>query len=141
MDKFIKGLSLSELFYKECVKQILEKYYENLKYSVALLGGGSEILGFDTHLSTDHDWGPRLFIFLTEDDYLLLQEEISEKLSNTLPYQFYGYSTSRDRVNEWELSEDKNVIPVNHMIHFYTVKSFFQMYLGIDPYKKITVIE
>jgi hypothetical protein len=32
----------------------------------ALLGPGSEVLGFDTQRSTDHDWGPWLQIFLDD---------------------------------------------------------------------------
>lgn len=141
MGEFIKGLDLSELFYKECVKQILDGHYPNLKYSAALIGDGSEILGFDTPLSTDHDWGPRMFIFLGGEDYLLLKDDISQTLSNTLPHEFYGYSTSRWTDQEITVSEDKNSLPINHMIEFYTVKFFFEIYLGINPYDKLNAIE
>ena len=44
---FIKGLELSELFYKEAVKPILAKRFPDLNYSAALIGLGSEVLGFD----------------------------------------------------------------------------------------------
>ncbi|OIO22581.1 hypothetical protein AUJ65_05865 [Candidatus Micrarchaeota archaeon CG1_02_51_15] len=61
---FIKGKKLSELFFKEIVEPILKEHYPNLKYSAGLLGPGSDVLGFDTPRSTDHDWGPRLVLFL-----------------------------------------------------------------------------
>ena len=66
---FIKGLELGELFYTEAVKPILAKYFADLTYSAALIGTGSEVLGFDTPQSMDHDWGPRLMLFLTEADH------------------------------------------------------------------------
>ena len=38
-----------------------------MRYAAALLGPGSEVAGFDTQRSTDHDWGPRLQVFLSDD--------------------------------------------------------------------------
>jgi hypothetical protein len=35
-----------------------------------LLGNGSEVLGFDTELSTDHDWSPRVVLFLRDEDHV-----------------------------------------------------------------------
>lgn len=52
---FIKGLELSQLFYEEAVRPILMIHFPQLTYSAALLGRGSETLGFDTPQSTDHD--------------------------------------------------------------------------------------
>ena len=61
---FIPGLKLSELFYNDVIKEKLEKEYPELEYAAALIGQGSEILGFDDKMSTDHHWGPRLQLFL-----------------------------------------------------------------------------
>lgn len=33
-------------------------------HSACLIGNGSEVLGYDTTMSEDHDFGPRLLIFL-----------------------------------------------------------------------------
>jgi len=52
---FIKGLELSELFYEEAVKPFLVARFPNVAYSAARLGHGSDVLGFDTPQSTDHD--------------------------------------------------------------------------------------
>src|SRR5687768_17427172 len=91
MPKFIPGLKLCELFYQKEVRPILRKNFPNLRYSAAVLGWGSEVLGFDTPLSRDHHWGPRVLLFLDQEDYPKLKDAISESLSNNLPYEFMGY--------------------------------------------------
>jgi hypothetical protein len=50
---FIPGLELSGIFYREIIKPILDRYFDSLKYSAALIGAGSEVLAFDTALSMD----------------------------------------------------------------------------------------
>lgn len=56
MTKFIPGLKLSELFYKEAVKPIIDSDFPKVKYAAARIDYVSEVLGFDTPLSMDHDW-------------------------------------------------------------------------------------
>ena len=65
---FIKGLDLGRIFYEEAVRPILNKHFPDLAHSAGLLGLGSEVLGYDTAQSMDHDWGPRLMLFLTQAD-------------------------------------------------------------------------
>ena len=74
--QFVPGLELSRLFYQEEVAPILSKHFAHIKYSAALLGPGSEVLGYDTEISRDHHWGPRALIFLTESDDQQLRAEI-----------------------------------------------------------------
>ena len=64
MPDFIPGLRLSEEFFHEAVAPILAADFRDVPYSAALLGSGSEILGFDTEMSSDHHWGPRVMLFL-----------------------------------------------------------------------------
>ncbi len=63
MSEFLPGLRLAEIFYREAVAPILAGHYPGLTYSAALIGSGSDVLGFDTARSMDHEWGPRLQIF------------------------------------------------------------------------------
>ena len=55
MTAFIPGLELSRLFYQEAVRPILDAVFPGLPHSAALLGRGSEVLGFDDAMSTDHN--------------------------------------------------------------------------------------
>src|SRR5512135_2849613 len=85
MPSFIPGIELSRLFYFEAVLPILQERFPNLPHAAARLGAGSDVLGFDTPMSTDHDWGPRLMLFLAEDDADRLHETIYKALQATLP--------------------------------------------------------
>jgi hypothetical protein len=137
--KFIPGMKLSESFYTEAVKPILESEFPNIEYSAGLIGSGSEVLGFDTSQSTDHDWGPRMLLFLSEHDYRRYRDEIWVVLSNRLPHRFRGYSTSFGQPDNKgvRLIENTTSGPVNHRVEIYTIKSYFEEYLKIDPYKKM----
>jgi hypothetical protein len=66
---FIPGLELSRLLYESSVKRILATHFADLPYSAALMGRGSDALGFDTPQSMDHDWGSRLMPFLDQTGY------------------------------------------------------------------------
>lgn len=54
MPDFIPGLQLSEAFYREAVRPILDAAFPGLVYAAALIGNGSDVLGYDTPRSTDH---------------------------------------------------------------------------------------
>lgn len=94
MPDFIPGLELSRLFFEEAVKPILDAEFPDLRYDAALIGYGSEVLGFDTPMSRDHSWGPRLRLFLAADDLARSGEAINQALRRGLPHSFRGYPTS-----------------------------------------------
>lgn len=56
----MKGLELSRRFYEDAVAPALG----STPHSAALLGPGSEVLGFDTERSHDHDWGAFTVVFV-----------------------------------------------------------------------------
>jgi hypothetical protein len=143
MPKFIPGLKLCELFYQKEIRPILEKEFPRLRYSAALIGWGSEVLGFDTPLSRDHHWGPRVLLFLKPRDSLRFKDKLSQTFAGNLPYEFLGYSTN---YGEPDAHGVRNAIevgqgPVNHMIQIFTLKSFFEARLGFDPTKKIRMAD
>ncbi|WP_433500795.1 hypothetical protein ACQP1K_11100 [Sphaerimonospora sp. CA-214678] len=72
--EFLPGLTLSRILYGEAVRPILNVEYPGLRYAAARVGPGSEVLGIDTARSTDHDWGPRLDLFLSPPDDMTCSE-------------------------------------------------------------------
>ncbi|MET8367690.1 hypothetical protein ABZU53_29615 [Micromonospora sp. NPDC005194] len=61
---FLPGLVLARRYHDEVVAPILRGRLPDLRYAAGLLDGGSEVLGLDTARSTDHDWGPRVQVFV-----------------------------------------------------------------------------
>ena len=123
---FIKGLDLSRAFYQEAVRPVLEARFPGLRHAAALIGSGSEVLGLDTPQSVDHDWGPRLQLFLTEADYPCLREKIGPRLRDELPPEIRGFPTNFGR------HEDGTAVmapiesgPVDHAVEIHTVRGFF----------------
>lgn len=143
MTKFVKGIQLSEIFFNEVVKEIVDTNFSDLKYSAGLIGSGSEVLGFDTERSTDHHWGPRVMLFLEEKDFNK-KYVILDILSKELPLTFRGYSThfgDPDKIGVQLLSKAKKGQPINHRVEIFTIKSFFNEYLGIDPNNELTIFD
>jgi hypothetical protein len=138
MPDFIPGLDLCRRFYKSVVKPILDADFPDVVYSAALIGYGSEVLGFDSVMSTDHHWGPRLMLFLHPDDYAQYRDVIHETLRKKLPHQFLGYPTNFgdpifDGSNRGtQLLQETETGPVNHRVEIRVVEEYFQAYLGVD---------
>jgi hypothetical protein len=87
---FIPGHRLSELLYTEIVAPLLRERFPDLPYAAALLGSGSDVLGYDTERSMDHDWGPRLNILIAEADLQSIKPAILDALDDALPESFHG---------------------------------------------------
>ena len=66
--QFTPGIELSRRYFHEAVEPVLAAAFPALRYGAALIGYGSEVQGFDTAMSTDHNWGPRVLLFLEEAD-------------------------------------------------------------------------
>ncbi|WP_420628145.1 DUF4037 domain-containing protein [Candidatus Leptofilum sp.] len=130
---FIKGLDLCEQFFAEAIRPLLTNHFPNLRYAAGRLGGGSDVLGFDTPQSRDHDWGPRGTIFLAEADYKELAPAIDEMLHQTLPVTFRGYPTHYGRHDDGSLNLTFiDAPPVNHAVKISTAARFAQSYLAVD---------
>ena len=82
MSDFIPGLELSRRFFEEAVEPILETEFPGLRFAAALVGSGSEVLGFDTEMSSDHHWGPRVMLFLDEEDHARWAASIAARVSS-----------------------------------------------------------
>jgi hypothetical protein len=134
MPEFIKGLELCGLFYSEIVSPMLTTDFPGLKYSAALIGPGSEVLGFDTETSSDHDWGPRIQLFLNEEDSAHFREALDEAIRRKLPREFRGYST------EFKETSSKGG-EVNHSVTIGTIREFMQNYLSFDISEEIKPAE
>jgi hypothetical protein len=131
---FIPGLELSGRFYDEAVRPLLDEVNPGLVHSAALLGGGSEVLGFDTARSADHDWGPRVQIFLTPQDVTTDGDRIKAVLSDRLPTTFHGYPTHFASTGEAGIGVMQATVGrVEHRVQVTDPVTWFIRHLGFDP--------
>ncbi|MFI6936593.1 DUF4037 domain-containing protein [Streptomyces sp. NPDC050287] len=131
---FIQGLELSRRFYTEAVRPLLEDTARGLPHSAARIGSGSEVLGFDTPRSADHEWGPRLQLFLRPEDAPHHAERLSAYLSEHLPKTFLGYPTHFAPTEEPHVRVMRRTDgPVHHRIDIADVPTWFTHHLGFDP--------
>ncbi len=133
---FVPGLELASHFYWEQIRPILDAEFPDLPHSAALIGPGSEVLGFDTEMSSDHHWGPRAMLFLQPAECDRRRAAIREVLRHRLPHRFMGYPTNFTEPNlednGTQLLREIEDGPVNHRVEVFTVREFFLGYLGFD---------
>jgi Domain of unknown function (DUF4037) len=143
MSQFIPGVRLNGVFYREAVAPILALAFPRLRYSAALIGHGSDVLGFDSERSADHEWGPRLLVFLSENDHRESSTALTELLSARLPTEFCCYSTNFSDPDEHRIRWMTPGEPgrVQHHVYFHTVREFSRMYLGIEQGQTLTNID
>jgi hypothetical protein len=131
MPQFIPGIQLNRLFYREAVAPILASAFPSLRYSASLIGYGSDVLGYDSERSTDHEWGPRLLVFLAEDDRKSLGDSIDEVLSTRLATEFRGYPTNFTQPDESMARSEAG--RVRHHVYLHSWPEFVGSYLGVAP--------
>jgi hypothetical protein len=143
MPPFISGLRLSEMYYREVVKPLLDRSFPGIVHSAALIGFGSDVIGFDTVQSTDHMWGPRLVLFLPEAGFEDQRDNIDAVLRAGLPVTFLGYSTHFGRPDKIgvRLMTPIEFGPVDHLVEITTLPTYFRSYLGFDPKADIRLLD
>ena len=98
---FLPGTELARRYYTEVVRPLLDRHAPGLGHSAGLIGWGSEVLGFDSPRSTDHNWGPRGQIFVAAGDAdrpaSLSPASLSRMLADKLPATFLGWPTQVSR--------------------------------------------
>ncbi len=88
--KFRPSLELSRMLYEDEIKPIMDLGFPDVPYAAASLGMCSEILGLDDKVSMDHMWGPRVTLFLSEEDQARYGKELVEGFKQRFPKTFKG---------------------------------------------------
>jgi hypothetical protein len=112
---FVPGAVLAQRFYGDVVGRILG----DTSHAAALLGTGSDVLGFDTRRSTDHGWGPRLHVFVDDADVAAVGSRIEAGLPDT-----YG---------GWPTRYGWDAVPVQHHVAVRPLGAWLRDQLGLDP--------
>ena len=130
---FIPGLELARVFYLEAVRPLLDQEFPGLPHTAALIGPGSEVQGFDSQRSTDHDWGPRLQIFLS-DAHAASADSVIEMLAARLPAEVRGYPTVF-------AASDAKGEQASHWVTVAGLRTWLIEKLGFDPAAGVDLLD
>jgi hypothetical protein len=122
--RFLPAADLSARLYRDAVRPLLG----NRPHAAALLGWGSDVLGYDTPRSTDHGWGPRLLVFLDTDGEAA---DLRALLDDRLP----------DDVEGWPVRFGWDGLPVAHHVTATTLPAWLESHLGIDATAGMTTTD
>lgn len=130
---FIPGLDLCERFFFDIIKPLLDEHYPSLQYSACRLGPGSDVLGFDTDQSRDHDWGPKLDIFVENENSVdelnsFFNKNLRDKTICGYSTQFQPFIEENGQITLLNISNNQE--NTCHGIRIMTVKQFFIEYLN-----------
>lgn len=120
---FVPGLELASAFNREVVGPLLG----DVRHSAALIGTGSDVLGFDTARSTDHGWGPRLQVFVDHADVAPVVAGVDAGLPDT----FRG----------WPVRYGWGPVPVQHHVTVTTLRDWLVAHLGVDATRPLATAD
>jgi hypothetical protein len=133
MTTFIPGLELARQYYAEVVGPGLDQSFPGVPYSAALIGGGSDVLGFDSPRSTDHNWGPRLQVFLAPG-HADLAGDVRRVMAGRLPATFRGWPTAFPDATAASTEP-------RHWVEVAELGSWLNGQLGFDPRRRVTLLD
>ncbi|MCK9922643.1 DUF4037 domain-containing protein [Frankia sp. AgPm24] len=114
----VSGRNLSRRFYEQAVRPLVS----GVPHAAALLGEGSEVLGFDDEVSADHDFGPRVQLFVPPD----LDTALLDVALERLPVRFDGFPAVYPDSDRYDGRP-------HHQVEVTTARAFFVDRLGVDP--------
>lgn len=129
----MKGLDLCEAFYREAVRATLDARFPGLDHSAARLGGGSDVLGFDDETSRDHDWGPKLDLFVDDAVSDRDRAAIAAALAEDLPREFRGFATRYRLHDDGTADFSPDGDGSSHGVYVTTAFRWFTDYIGFLP--------
>ncbi|MDF1520347.1 MAG: DUF4037 domain-containing protein [Brevefilum sp.] len=140
MIKFVHGLELSEEFFLSAVQPIMKEKFLQIAYAAARLDYGSDVLGFDTPMSMDHGWGPKLSLYLSQENYAAYHDQLDDYFANHLPFDVLGFPTNfAEPYADGGVMSYKDTYPIHHMIEITTPDKWCSNYLGVDIDHPISV--
>jgi hypothetical protein len=121
-------MELSGAFFHEVVKPLADARLGQSEYAAALVGGGSEVLGLDSEVSADHDWGPRVTLFVQPG-----ASAEAASIEGDLPSSFRGVTR--------RFGATAGGAPWVQPFEVSTVGDYFTAWLGFSDRSKATLVD
>ena len=121
----IKGLGISRRYYEKYVRPMIEEKFPKYASRIAcgLAGEGSDAFGYDDEYSRDHDWGPSVCLWITEETDSKIGDSL-RKAYEELPDEIDGF-----RRAPYVQGKSRRGVQV--------ISSFFERLTGASEYENI----
>lgn len=137
----MQGIELSRRFFSDIVQPWLAGTAGRLRYSAALIGYGSELLGFDDEVSRDHNWGPRVQIFLSKSDFQRHARELVESFGSVAPSKFLGEPIGWRSRPHPAPDDPGGIGRMEHGLEFHTLERMLTYLLAIRDPHEVSLIQ
>ena len=123
--KIKNGIQLAKSYWQTYGKPLLDQpkftKYKN-RIAAGLVGHGSECYGFDDEISRDHDFGPGFCMWLTDEDYAKIGDDL-QAAYDSLPQEYAGFG-SREETPRAKSCEGSKRVGV------FSISEFFENITG-----------
>ncbi len=121
-----KGLDLCREYFETYGRPMLHEKFPEYEDRIAagLCGEGSDCFGWDDGLSKDHDWGPGFCLWVSDEIYDRIGEQLRQAYAE-LPAEFKGYR----RAEGGRIGERRGV---------QTIRGFYERLLGQGNIRNVT---
>jgi tetratricopeptide (TPR) repeat protein len=121
----LKGMDICRMYYTQVVAPMIhEKFSEyETKIAAGLVGEGSDCFGYDDEISRDHDWGPDVCLWVTEETYNQIGESLADEYDK-LPDEFMDFK----RIKTKNGRERRGVV---------IIERFYEKLVGSPVYENI----
>jgi hypothetical protein len=137
----MRGIELSRRFYAEVVRPWLNKTAPDLQHSAALIGYGSELLGFDDELSKDHNWGPRVHLFIGRNSFDQRARGLVAEFSSVVPSHFLGEPIGWRSRPHPPANDSEAAGAIDHGLEIHTVEATLERLLGIRSAENLSSLQ
>jgi hypothetical protein len=129
----MQGIELSRRFYEDLVRPWLATAAPGLPHAAALLGYGSELLGFDDAMSQDHNWGPRVQVFVDAPTFADGADALVAAFADAAPDTFLGHPIGMaNRPHPAPHSEGARG-DIRHGFEIWTLEHALALWVGLGP--------
>lgn len=123
--KIKNGMQLAKSYWQTYGKPLLDQpkfaKYKN-RIAAGLVGHGSECYGFDDEISRDHDFGPGFCLWLTDENYAKIGDDL-QAAYDSLPQEYAGFGSREETPRAKSCEESKRV-------GVFSISEFFENITG-----------
>lgn len=137
----MQGIELARGFYADIVRPWLDEAAPDLRHSAALLGYGSELLGFDDDMSKDHNWGPRVHIYVSSAQFAASGRQLVAAFAQVAPERYRGEPVGWRSRPQPVPNGPEAAGALTHGVEFYTLEGRLEASLAVRSLDDLTALD